>query len=66
MQGLTLIVFVIAVAISVTVQSRLLTWLEALNVSSGLIFVAVVVGAALIPVILFAFTVAFLSKDRAS
>ncbi|MGI6082620.1 MAG: hypothetical protein ACOYEP_07105 [Limnochordia bacterium] len=64
MESIVLVIFALVVALSVFVQDRLLTTLEALNWSSGLIFVTVALGAALIPVIIFAFTVAIFSKNR--
>ena len=44
--------------------NALLKTLEALNWHSGLIFITVALGAALIPVVVFAFAVAFFSRDR--
>lgn len=64
MQNIVLIVFVLTVALSVTVQSRLLTWLEAMEVHSGIIFLSVTLGAALIPVMLFAFAIVFFSRNK--
>ncbi|NLN20009.1 MAG: hypothetical protein GX162_12155 [Firmicutes bacterium] len=64
MESIVLLIFALVVALSVFVQDRLLTTLEALNWHSGLIFITVALGAALIPVVVFAFAVAFFSRDR--
>jgi hypothetical protein len=64
MEGIVLLIFIFVVALSVTVQSRMLTWLEAMKLHSGVIFIAVALGAALVPVIIFALAVAFFSRER--
>lgn len=64
MEGIVLLIFIFVVALSVTVQERMLTWLEAMKLHSGVIFIAVALGAALVPVIIFALAVAFFSRDR--
>lgn len=66
MKSLIMIIFAILVAISVTIQSRLLTYLEAAKVQSGMIFASVAVVAGLLPVILYALAVVMLSREHRS